>query len=172
MKARYDVAGATWQVAPLRREGGVDILVEGRRLSVDMRDLGAAEHLLTIDGKTRRIFVARSGDTVFVQMDGRTHTVLCVPETARLGAGGASEDELTAPMPGTVVAIEVAAGDQVERGDVLVVIESMKLETSVRAPRNGQVASVHVDVGSTFDKGGVLVTLEPEGETAPTDLSA
>jgi biotin carboxyl carrier protein len=56
----------------------------------------------------------------------------------------------------------VSAGTAVRRGDVLIVLESMKLETSLKAPRDGVVASAPLAPGATFDRGAVLVTLAPQ----------
>ena len=71
-----------------------------------------------------------------------------------------------APMPGLVVRIEVAEGQQVDAGAGLVVVEAMKMENELRAPRPGMVQTVHVAVGQAVEKGASLVTLaspEPSG---------
>ena len=67
---------------------------------------------------------------------------------------------IKAPMPGLVVRIEVAAGQRVEAGAGLLVVEAMKMENELRAPRAGVVAEVHVEVGQAVEKGAPLVTLE------------
>jgi biotin carboxyl carrier protein len=64
-----------------------------------------------------------------------------------------------APMPGTVVALKVARGDAVIAGSVLMVIESMKLETQIRASQEGIVDRLHVKDGDSFDRDAILVTL-------------
>jgi acetyl/propionyl-CoA carboxylase alpha subunit len=110
------------------------------------------------------ITVAVDGDQVHVHLDGGTYTVQYtdpVARHARHGAG-ASDDLIEAPMPGVVIAVHAAEGQAVARGDTLVVIESMKLETAIKAPRDGLVATVHVAVGKTFDRAAPLVTLAPE----------
>jgi biotin carboxyl carrier protein len=73
---------------------------------------------------------------------------------------------VVAPMPGLVVRVEVAAGQRVDAGAGLVVIEAMKMENELRAPRAGVVRTVHVTAGEAVDKGAPLVTLaspEPSG---------
>jgi acetyl/propionyl-CoA carboxylase alpha subunit len=67
---------------------------------------------------------------------------------------------LTAPMPGTVIRVRVAAGDQVEARDQLVVVEAMKMEMPLLAPRAGKVQAVHVAEGQTVARGELLVELE------------
>jgi biotin carboxyl carrier protein len=77
--------------------------------------------------------------------------------------GGGS---VVAPMPGLVVRVEVVAGQQVEAGTGLVVVEAMKMENELRAARAGVVETVHVTVGQAVEKGTALVTLksaEPSG---------
>jgi biotin carboxyl carrier protein len=65
-----------------------------------------------------------------------------------------------APMPGLVVAVQVAEEQDVSAGDVLVILESMKMENEVRAPRDGQIGRVHVSASDTVEKGQPLVALK------------
>ncbi|MGB0921458.1 MAG: acetyl-CoA carboxylase biotin carboxyl carrier protein subunit [Alphaproteobacteria bacterium] len=83
-------------------------------------------------------------------------------EAAGGGAGG--QDEMRAPMPGTVISLSCAAGDTVTQGKELLVIESMKLQTSIRAPREGVIAELPLAAAQTFNKGDVLVRFEPVEE--------
>jgi geranyl-CoA carboxylase alpha subunit len=77
------------------------------------------------------------------------------------GAGGASAaSELRAPFNGKVIAVRAAVGSTVQRGDTLLVIESMKLEHALAAPRDGVVASVHVEPGQQAATAQVLVRFE------------
>jgi 3-methylcrotonyl-CoA carboxylase alpha subunit len=75
--------------------------------------------------------------------------------THRPAAGG-----LEAPMPGKVIAVKVAPGDTVSKGDELLVVEAMKMENAVRAPRDGRVKTVSARVGEMVSPGTVLVELE------------
>lgn len=74
-------------------------------------------------------------------------------------AGAAGSVVVKAPMPGTVVKIEVSVGQAVKAGDDLVFVEAMKMETPVKAPQDGTVATVDVAKGEAVDSGKVLVTL-------------
>lgn len=71
------------------------------------------------------------------------------------GAGEAIE----APMPGTILKVNVNTGDTVKSGDVLAVLEAMKMENEIMAPRDGKVTQVVVSKGSTVDTGAVLLVL-------------
>lgn len=74
-------------------------------------------------------------------------------------AGGS--DEVRAPMPGSVIEVLRAAGETVARGEKIMVIESMKLQTTLAAPRDGVLAEVLFAVGDTFNKDAAVARLEP-----------
>ena len=63
-------------------------------------------------------------------------------------------------MPGKVLEVKVAAGDEVAAGDALLVLEAMKMENVLRAPRDGKIERVYAPVGEAVEKGAVLVTYE------------
>ena len=68
-------------------------------------------------------------------------------------------ETVTAPMPGNILKVNVTPGQAVKEGDVLVILEAMKMENEIMAPRAGSVAQVLVQKGSTVDTGAVLVVL-------------
>ena len=73
--------------------------------------------------------------------------------------GKAGAVTIKAPMPGNIIKVNVKPGDAVKKGDVLVVLEAMKMENDVCAPEDGTVASVEVAKGATVETDAVLVTL-------------
>ena len=89
--------------------------------------------------------------------DERTRETLALAGAAAPDAVGPAV--VRAPMPGLVVRVEVADGQQVDAGAGLVVVEAMKMENELRAPRGGVVQTVHVAVGQPVEKGMALVTL-------------
>ena len=69
-------------------------------------------------------------------------------------------EQVNAPMPGNIVDVKVKAGDAVKKGDVLVVLEAMKMENEIMAPRDAKVAQVLATKGSAVNTGDALVVLE------------
>ena len=74
-------------------------------------------------------------------------------------AGAQGGVKVNAPMPGKILGIKVAAGQAVKKGDVLLVLEAMKMENEIVAPQDGTVASVNTSVGEQVEAGAVLATL-------------
>jgi biotin carboxyl carrier protein len=68
-------------------------------------------------------------------------------------------EAVTAPMPGNILKVAVSAGQSVKEGDLLVVLEAMKMENEIFAPKSGTVAQVLVQKGSTVDTGATMVVL-------------
>lgn len=71
----------------------------------------------------------------------------------------AAGEKVAAPMPGTIVSVNVSEGQSVKKGDVLVVLEAMKMENEIKAPRDGSISSVAVSKGASVDTGATLVTI-------------
>ena len=82
------------------------------------------------------------------------------PAPAAPAAAPAGAETVKSPMPGTILAVNVTAGQTVKKGDVLVVLEAMKMENEIQAARDGVIASVAVTKGATVETGAVLVVLQ------------
>jgi biotin carboxyl carrier protein len=152
----------------VRRGCSYALLYGGREYLVALRTLedGAVE--IDVAGRITRAQIARQGDDTFVRLNpnGECHAVRWIDPLVRLAQAGAGslDDIAQAPMPGTVIAVQVKAGDSVTRGQTMMVIESMKLETAIVAWRDGVIKTLHVSPGQTFDRAAPLVTLEARGE--------
>jgi len=110
------------------------------------------------DGVTQAYAIAQ-GATTWVFHDGTVYEIAAEsPGKKRQGAHVRSE--LTAPMPATVVAVKVAPGDAVKKGDILIVLEAMKMELPVRAPGDARVAAVHCRPGDLVQPDRSLIDLE------------
>lgn len=119
---------------------------------------------LTVDGVRHVLFVAADGARRWVAFDAQPFVLsvpLRAPRAVRDGAGG--HESLTAQMPGVVRKIFVSAGDRVERGQVLVLMEAMKMEMRVSAPHVGVVEKVLVSEGQAVERGQILVEIVEAG---------
>lgn len=81
------------------------------------------------------------------------------PKAAPKAAGAAGSVTVAAPMRGKILAVKAAAGQAVKKGDVLAVLEAMKMENDIVAPQDGTVASVNVAAGETVETGATIATL-------------
>jgi 3-methylcrotonyl-CoA carboxylase alpha subunit len=105
------------------------------------------------------------GSKIHVFANGK-HYTLSLPLSLEEGEGGkaAGADRLVSPMPATVIEVRVKPGDQVTEGQVCAVLESMKMEISIRAGRDGVIGSVNVEKGQVVEEGAVLVALSSTDE--------
>jgi acetyl/propionyl-CoA carboxylase alpha subunit len=116
---------------------------------------------LLIDGRRRHAVVARTRDRIHVALAGHAYVFERVDDAQGSASGGAGSGTVTAPMPGKVVKVLVAAGDTVTSGQPLVVVEAMKMETTLVAEIDGIVKTLAVEPGSMVDAGAVLVEITP-----------
>src|SRR5215510_551112 len=146
-----------------------EIEVNGRVRSVSIeRAGGEGRFRVSVDGETTLVEAQRNGgfglSLLFPDEAHRTTRVSIAPGTAR-GAADASgaahgEQRVSAPMPGRVVRVLVAQGDDVEARQPVVVVEAMKMENELRSPKTGRVKEVTVAAGTSVEAGRVLVVID------------
>jgi biotin carboxyl carrier protein len=160
MALQLKIAGNDFAAELLPTGGGGRIWVDqaGYDAKLTMQPDGSA--LLLLNGREFPVHVACDGDTAFVHAFGRSWEVSM--EGGAKVAAGSKDDVITAPMPGMVIDMRVKAGDRVAKGQAMLVIESMKMQTEILAGRTGVVAEVPFAAGDAFGKGAPLVRLEKE----------
>ena len=84
---------------------------------------------------------------------------VAAPASAPAPVAAAAGEQVTAPMPGTILKVNVTQGAAVKKGDILVVLEAMKMENEILAPKDGTVAQVAVSKGATVDTGALLAVI-------------
>lgn len=100
-----------------------------------------------------------NGNVYEVTVEEGTGSAAAAAPKAAPKAAGAGAVKVAAPMPGKILKVNVTAGQAVKKGDVLVVLEAMKMENEIQAPQDGTVASVDTSAGATVESGDVLVSL-------------
>ncbi len=122
--------------------------------------LGRGRYLVQRGQAHRPAYAARVGHATWVWLDGQVHVVPDEADRTRSGPAADGPADLSAPMPATVVSVDVRPGQRVARGDTLVRLEAMKMEWPLVAPRDGVVAAVRCVAGALVQPGVALVELE------------
>ena len=163
-RTSYASGDRTIEVGYAFRRDGLQVDVDGARLDgVRLLDASATEVDLEVGAVRRRYDVHVVDADIWVDASSGSSRLR---EADRFPAPGAglTAGSLTAPMPGTVVRVDAEKGASVRAGDVLLVLEAMKMEHVVRAPADGQVDEVHVQAGQQVDAGAVLVVVGTSGQ--------
>ena len=137
------------------RPGRYQVELDGRSVEVDVERSGRFELRLSAGGQTFDVLSVAQGPDYLVEVDGAVHRI-----------SGGEAGLVRSPAPAMVVAIPVAPGDGVAEGDIVAVVESMKLETALRAPVAGRVAEVFADVNTQVESGAKLLLIEPAADEA------
>ncbi len=154
---RFSMNDRFYDVLIVARRPDLVVEIDGRRYGV--RE--AADGSIDIDGQRLAFERAIAGDVAHVRVGGRSAAVGYLDPAAAAGEAGHGAAVIRATMPGTVVQVHRQAGDAVAAGDVVVTIESMKLQSRLAAARDGSIAELLKAEGETFEKGQVLATLAP-----------
>jgi biotin carboxyl carrier protein len=154
--------GRTLRIEVLPRDGGYRVIVDGRPLAATVKECGRGFLSLLVDGCSYDVGLHRGEGAFTVVLDGRP-----IPVTVTEGARGAAAVRpatgpvrVTAPMPGKIVRVQVAPGDEVQAQQGLLVMEAMKMENELKAPRAGRVREVSVREGQAVERGALLAVLE------------
>jgi biotin carboxyl carrier protein len=144
------------------------ILVDGVEHPVDFNTVsGQPVYSLILDGHSYEAYVQETeegwqvllrGDLYTVNVEDEREKRLRAAAGANLGSGS-GEFNLKAPMPGLIVAVSVTEGQAVQKGDILIILESMKMQNELKCPRDGTVTRVKVKARDSVEHNQVLVTV-------------
>jgi biotin carboxyl carrier protein len=136
----------------------VTVIVEGREYIVEVGDLNESPIRATVNNRTYRVETPRPGGPPPAPAETPPAGLppMAPEPQARISAPAGSA--ITAPMPGNIIEMRVKAGDSVQAGDVVCVLEAMKMNNMIYADRAGIIASVDVAAGQAVDYGAPLVT--------------
>jgi 3-methylcrotonyl-CoA carboxylase alpha subunit len=144
-------------------EGEWEAVVNGQPLRLAVSAAGAGRCVVQHAGQPATLHFARAGAVLHLFWEGVAYRLVEAREGVRRAARHDS-GTLEAPMPGRVSAVKVAVGQQVTKGEELLIVEAMKMENALRAPRDGVVRAVHVSAGEMVAPGRALVEIGDAGE--------
>jgi 3-methylcrotonyl-CoA carboxylase alpha subunit len=148
-----------------RRRGAIEAIVDGGTAIPVAADLSDGSRA-SVDGVWRRVSFTVDDTMVALTFGGEDYGFRLLDPYAPRGGEAAAEGRLSAPIPGRVVQVLVAAGDRVARGQVVAILEAMKTELRIVAPADGIVAHVGCAAGDSIEEGTEIVTLAPPDESA------
>lgn len=126
---------------------------------------GQPLYSLLVNGESYEGYIYPDEDTWQVLLLGQFYSVQVTDErerrlrTSALGTTTTSEFSLRAPMPGLIVSIQVEEGQQVEKGHILVILESMKMQNELRSPRSGKISRLRVKSGDSVEQKQILLSV-------------
>lgn len=116
--------------------------------------------LINIDGKQIKSHAVRVGDLVYVHIFGRHFVLEDFSDQDMTEIAGLGADNVTSPMPGSIIKIMVEEGQKVKTGQPLIILEAMKMENEVKAPADSVIESIKVSTGQQVGSGEVLIEFE------------
>lgn len=146
----------------VRRDDLGDLTIAGRSYHCVMQRLAVGEYYLTLDGVSHRLWIAHHKDMTYIHGFGRTWELEVTNPAEARTAESDGMNVASAPMPGVVVSVMVEVGEAVEKGQTLMIIESMKMQSEITARAAGKIEAVLVEIGDTFERGARLIALASE----------
>ncbi len=160
MRYAFDLDGRRFHVVLEEHADGPRFLVDGTPFEPQVEALGKGAYKVALDGETFE-FTVRNGHVVQGVHPLDLEVRRAKPELVRRGGAGKRADgRVKPPMPGKIVEVRVKDGDTVEEGDILVVLEAMKMQNDIKSPVSGVVGRVHVREGANVEASTVLVEVE------------
>lgn len=144
-----------------------EVVLDGQPQSLDLRAIDdSGLYSMLINNQSYEVLVEVIDGEYHVLINGVLYHVNVADERAKRLAEAAGafsntsgEAMLKSPMPGLIVAVPVKEGEVVKKGQVILVLESMKMENELKSPRDGAISSIKVEPRQTVEQGQVLITL-------------
>jgi biotin carboxyl carrier protein len=164
MKYITTVNGEEYEIE-INREN--EVIVNGQVHQIDFRSGSPSIYSLIIDNYVFEAAIDERGDKYGVLITGDLYEVTVTDERAqRLARAsssilGVGDTSILAPMPGLVVAVPVQEGQEIKRGQTVLILESMKMQNELKANLDGIIYAIRVKAGESVDQNQVLVVIEP-----------
>ena len=165
MKKILSINGEQHACTLTRTPGGLRLQAGEHSFDCALDALGDGRYRVRAGDARREALIAQHGDQVWIHLDGRTHTIERLNPLDVLAASGrGGANSALSPMPGTILTVQVKAGDTVKSGQVLLTMESMKLEVTITAPHDGEIAEVLCAPGQSVPVKATLVRFSAQAE--------
>ena len=136
----------------------------GRAVAVRVDSGADAALLVELEGEATRLSAAWQGGRIVVFAGGLRHALTPVDPHEAMGEGAGADALVRSVMPGKLIELAVAAGDRVKAGDLLAVVEAMKVQFRITAPRDGVIAATHCAVGDLVEDGAELMAFADDND--------
>lgn len=161
MRYSFQLGTRTHYVTLEEHADGPRFVVDGTTFEPKVKVLGKGHYKVTVGGRSYE-FKVNNGLVTEGPHPLDLEVRRARPELVRKNAGGRKADgRVKPPMPGKVVEVKVKEGQEVKEGDVLCVLEAMKMQNDLRCPLDGKVTRVHVQDGANVEATTILIEVEP-----------
>lgn len=159
----YEYNGESYKIRLEKQADGSYLATIGEdSYRFDATQLNNGTWLIDYDGQRKTIHTAKADDMRYVQVNGVQYQLEKSSGRRRASGAASKSGDLTSEMPGQVIDVRVTEGDTVEAGQVLLVLEAMKMEIRITAPYAGTVARVLVTQGDVVDRGQLLAEVSED----------
>jgi biotin carboxyl carrier protein len=161
MKLEVHIRGRKRVIEVARQDGRLLFTLDGRPVQADAVEVAASTYSILLEGQSYEVRVSQMSDGLHITSGGEEYMAdVRDPRQLRAHRGAALEAEgrqqIAAPMPGKVVRVVAKAGDSVEAGQGLLVVEAMKMQNEIKSPKAGKVERILVTEGQNVNAGEVL----------------
>jgi len=165
MKLNAETAGKQHAVSIEQDGGRLTATIDERTVELEVSEPEPGVYLLKSGGRIFEASVSRAENGFQVSLQGHTFDINITDPKRLRGAGSQTEHasgraEIRTAMPGKVVRILHQVGDDVEKGQGVIVVEAMKMQNEMRSPKSGVIAEIKTSEGETVSAGDVLVVIE------------
>lgn len=159
-----ETAGASAEIrfAPLKADGSMIVGIDDEKLPVRLISLKDDSFTAIVGTRRETVRIYQESQTIFVHDRRGVHTLTAIPYLTYISAVAETSGELRAPMMGMILKANVAVGDKVKAGDIVAVMESMKMELRIACQTDGIITAVNCRAGETVERNAVVVVVEQE----------
>lgn len=156
----FELNGNQVRAMLFRRGANYFIETDGSKIDIELVSMSESECLIVENGVRRSFAFVRGGETVFLDGDNGHLAIKNITFQPAATTGAVSDGRIKAPMDGAIIDVRIAVGESVKSGDVLVVMEAMKMEHSLKASADGVVTALSVSVGDQVKSRQIVAVVE------------